>query len=90
MYNQLSLCLDLLSVCHHKDLLQPCDLPQKNPFEKMCFCPDKKEERRIARPRLRVGAKVEMLVERGAERVVSFDILPQPPSAWQDLKQSQR
>eukprot|EP00913_Durusdinium_trenchii_P025013 g23478.t1 len=32
---------------------------------------------------------VEMLVERGAERVVSFDILPQPPSAWQDLKQSQ-
>lgn len=27
---------------------------------------------------------VEMLVERGAKRVVSFDILPQPPSAWQD------
>lgn len=27
---------------------------------------------------------VEMLVERGAKRVVSFDILPQPPTAWQD------
>lgn len=27
---------------------------------------------------------VEMLVERGAKRVVSFDILPQPPDAWQD------
>lgn len=27
---------------------------------------------------------VEMLVERGAKRVVSFDILPQPPKAWQD------
>ena len=25
-----------------------------------------------------------MLVERGAQRVVSFDILPQPPTAWQD------
>ena len=24
-----------------------------------------------------------MLVERGAEKVVSFDILPQPPTAWQ-------
>ena len=29
---------------------------------------------------------VEMLVERGAERVVSFDILPQPPTAWQETK----
>jgi len=29
---------------------------------------------------------VEMLVERGAKRVVSFDILPQPKSAWQDPK----
>eukprot|EP00931_Biecheleriopsis_adriatica_P079783 TRINITY_DN53133_c0_g1_i1.p1 TRINITY_DN53133_c0_g1~~TRINITY_DN53133_c0_g1_i1.p1 ORF type:complete len:403 (+),score=58.00 TRINITY_DN53133_c0_g1_i1:95-1303(+) len=29
---------------------------------------------------------VEMLVERGAKRVVSFDILPQPPSAWQDSR----
>ncbi|CAE7648272.1 3BETAHSD/D1 [Symbiodinium sp. CCMP2592] len=29
---------------------------------------------------------VEMLVERGAQRVVSFDILPQPPSAWQDSR----
>lgn len=28
---------------------------------------------------------VEMLVERGAERVVSFDILPQPPTAWQEM-----
>jgi len=27
---------------------------------------------------------VEMLVERGAKRVVSFDILPAPPNAWQD------
>jgi len=27
--------------------------------------------------------QVEMLVERGAEKVVSFDILPQPPTAWQ-------
>jgi len=27
---------------------------------------------------------VEMLVERGAKRVVSFDILPMNPSAWQD------
>ena len=27
---------------------------------------------------------VEMLVERGAEHVVSFDILPMPPKAWQD------
>eukprot|EP00933_Yihiella_yeosuensis_P050477 TRINITY_DN48269_c0_g1_i1.p1 TRINITY_DN48269_c0_g1~~TRINITY_DN48269_c0_g1_i1.p1 ORF type:complete len:422 (-),score=58.77 TRINITY_DN48269_c0_g1_i1:205-1470(-) len=29
---------------------------------------------------------VEMLVERGAKRVVSFDILPQPPEAWQDSR----
>lgn len=29
---------------------------------------------------------VEMLVERGAEKVVSFDILPQPPTAWQDSR----
>ena len=27
-----------------------------------------------------------MLVERGAEKVVSFDILPQPPTAWQAAK----
>lgn len=27
---------------------------------------------------------VEMLVERGAKRVVSFDIAPSPPGAWQD------
>ena len=30
--------------------------------------------------------EVEMLVERGAEKVVSFDILPQPPTAWQAAK----
>jgi len=33
---------------------------------------------------------VEMLVERGAERVVSFDILPQPPTAWQEMKLDER
>jgi len=29
---------------------------------------------------------VEMLVERGAGRVVSFDILPKPPTAWENPK----
>eukprot|EP00940_MAST-03C_sp_MAST-3C-sp2_P002412 g2412.t1 len=29
---------------------------------------------------------VEMLVERGAEKVVSFDIVPPPPGAWRDAR----